>query len=246
MLSTKVNELKEQLAIVRRRMSIEKDDNRYQALALEFDGIHSACRAAEAELALKQRSLPPEACRSPEAEVDTALSLLDDICRIAQDDRARAEVNPLLRKLGMWLGLTFDSTIKGEKRLVRRLVGGMMTFGDRKLPVPLFGADNRQDPDHGSSHAHSHSNCGDETSVKSRPGEPSPEKNTNQTQNAGECPDNEESAATGALAPITADLNCERPGHLNVENASANISFTMGSRGDWIRTSDLTVPNRAL
>jgi len=35
------------------------------------------------------------------------------------------------------LGLTFGAAIKGKSRVVRRLVGGVMTFGDGRLPVPL-------------------------------------------------------------------------------------------------------------
>ena len=60
------------------------------------------------------------------------------------DAKARGEINPLLRKLGVWVGLSFGSAVKGKKRVVRRLQGGMITFGGQGLPVPMYGTRNRQ------------------------------------------------------------------------------------------------------
>jgi hypothetical protein len=65
-----------------------------------------------------------------------------EITKKVADPKARGEVNPLLRRLGVWIGLPFTSVAKGKKRLVQRLQSGMMTFGERGLPVPLFGVDN--------------------------------------------------------------------------------------------------------
>jgi len=75
--------------------------------------------------------------------------LLDDVARIASEPAARAEVNPLLRRLGIWVGLTFGTVVKGPKRRVQRLLSGRMTFGDTPLPVPLFGARHLEGGPHG-------------------------------------------------------------------------------------------------
>ncbi|HEY7312715.1 MAG TPA: hypothetical protein VH643_25340 [Gemmataceae bacterium] len=72
--------------------------------------------------------------------------MLDDVVRITADPAARAEVNPLLRRLGLWIGLMFQPAVKGAKRIVQRLVSGRMVFGEGPLPLPLFGKDN---VDHG-------------------------------------------------------------------------------------------------
>ena len=93
-------------------------------------------------------------------KVDAAMGVFDDITRITSDDQARGEINSMITKLGMRLGLNFSEGIKGKKCIVRRLVGGVMTFGDECLPVPLFGALNAKsiegskcNEDGGGSHA---------------------------------------------------------------------------------------------
>ena len=58
--------------------------------------------------------------QSAEDEVNAALSLLEDIRRICDDPSARADVLPLLQKLGLRVGLHFADGIKGKKRKVRR------------------------------------------------------------------------------------------------------------------------------
>ena len=72
------------------------------------------------------------------------MALLDDVGRIASDESARAEVNPMLESLGLRIGLTFGEGVKGKKRVVRRLLGGVMAFGGTPLPVRMHGAANAE------------------------------------------------------------------------------------------------------
>ena len=88
---------------------------------------------------------PRAAFRSPEAQVEGALALLDDVVRITADPVGRAEINPLLKRLGLWIGLQFRPAVKGRTRVVQRLASGRMVFGDGPLPVPLFGKDRVED-----------------------------------------------------------------------------------------------------
>ena len=81
----------------------------------------------------------------PDRDVEAALSLFDDLERVTADSTARAQISPLLEKLGVRLGLTFTEAIKGRKRKVRKLVGGVMAFGGHPLPVPIHGANNCSD-----------------------------------------------------------------------------------------------------
>jgi hypothetical protein len=85
-------------------------------------------------------------------QAEAALGLLDDLTRITSDPAARAEVNALLRRLGLRIGLTFSSIVKGKKRVVQRLASGRMVFGDGPLPVPLFAKDHVEGDPHGCSH----------------------------------------------------------------------------------------------
>ena len=88
--------------------------------------------------------------RSPEAQAEAALALLDDVARVTADPTARAEVNPLSEAAGVMDRLDgSDPAVKGKKRVVQRLASGRMVFGDGPLPVPLFGKDNVEDGPHG-------------------------------------------------------------------------------------------------
>jgi len=124
----RVKELTDQLAVVRRRMALETNEHRYAAIAEEFDRMRDELRSAEKELEAQQRSCLSPETRTPEAEVDAAMALLDDIGRIATDEKARSGIHPVLQKLGLWIGLNFGSAIKGKKRVVRRLLGGRLNY----------------------------------------------------------------------------------------------------------------------
>jgi len=126
-------------------MARERNDELYVALVRQYE-------AAQAELATVAQSIrrleAEQVClrsQAPEQQAEAALSLLDDVTRITTNPQARAEVNPLLQRLGIWIGLNFGWVIKGKKRVVRRLLSGVMTFGNTPLPVPLHGQDNVED-----------------------------------------------------------------------------------------------------
>jgi hypothetical protein len=68
--------------------------------------------------------------------------LLDDVLRITGDPETRADVNSLLSRIGLRIGLTFRPVVKGKKRIVQRLASGRLVFGNAALPVPQFGKDN--------------------------------------------------------------------------------------------------------
>src|SRR5207247_2150448 len=135
--TARVEELRGQKNAAQRRMARETSDLRYEALGEEFDRIGAELGAAEKELEAELRRRPAKAAATPEAEVEAALAVLEDVTRIATDTNARAEINPFLKKLGVWIGLHFVSAVKGKKRVVRRLQSGVITFGKNTLPVPL-------------------------------------------------------------------------------------------------------------
>ena len=141
-LVAQLSRLNGELKVVGRRMATEGDDARYEAIAREYDRLR--LEVGEAERALDAARSSPAAAHTTtvEEEVDSAMVVLDDVVRITGDDGARADVNRLLGDLGLRIGLTFGDAVKGEKRIVRRLLSGVMAFGDTPLPVPMHGADN--------------------------------------------------------------------------------------------------------
>ena len=62
------------------------------------------------------------------------MRLFDDIREVAKDPAARAQILPLTQRLGLRIGLQFIDGIKGQKRRVRRLAGGLVTFCDSPFP----------------------------------------------------------------------------------------------------------------
>ena len=77
------------------------------------------------------------------------MKLLDNLGAVVSDQRLRNELPATFAKLGLKIGLNFAAGVKGTKREVRRLVGGVMVFGDGELPVRLHGRDRIGGPEEG-------------------------------------------------------------------------------------------------
>jgi hypothetical protein len=216
-------------------------------LMIELSAAGRAGQVAQAELAAvteairQQTAQAPGEAHSPEAQAEAALALLDDVGRVTADPAARAEVNPLLRRLGLQIGLASQPAVKGTKRVPQRLVSRRMVFGDGPLPVPLFGKDNVDEGPQGRG-------CESPAQVA-----PAKEDECNQEEaSLGEAAqatalnavideksrENKQTAGAGVVPVPAADMGDRAPDRLN-RNQPEGISITKGSRGDWIRTSDL-------
>lgn len=62
------------------------------------------------------------------------MEMFEDIRRVCEAPGARGDISPIVQKLGLRIGLTFFEGIKGKVSKVRRLAGGVLTFGDRLVP----------------------------------------------------------------------------------------------------------------
>lgn len=78
---------------------------------------------------------------SADNDADAALALFDRIERAISEAIARYEFVEAAKLLNVCVGLKFVESIKGKVKKVRRLAGGMLVFGDGKLPVSLHGED---------------------------------------------------------------------------------------------------------
>ena len=134
-------ELRAQVATIEFRMARERNDGLYEVLSRQYGTARAELTATEEALRQWEAEEWSVQAETPEAQVETALGLLDDVTRVTTDAEARADVNTLLQRLGIRIGLNFGSVIKGKKRVVQRLLSGRMVFGDAPLPVPLFGKD---------------------------------------------------------------------------------------------------------
>lgn len=136
-LESKRNQLLQDVQTAERRMAVERDDQRYEAIARQYDQLRKEVRDTEAKLEAARRYAAPVV--SIDDDVEAAMGLFDQITDLTTDESARSSLIELVNRLGLRVGLTFTASIKGSKREVRRLAGGIMTFNDAELPVPLFG-----------------------------------------------------------------------------------------------------------
>ncbi len=236
-------ELAEQRTAIEYRLARERDDDLYAALGRQYRatvGEATALGDTIRRLEAERKNLP---ARTPQEMADAALAVLDDVERVAPNAAARVEVYQLLRRLGIRIGLTFGSVVKGKKRVVQRLLGGRMVFGDAPLPVPPYGRDYiGDDPRRGVPPKLT------ATRIQGRLATDQ-EAQFSAVANAGQGPSDvvrenggrkgprAEGGSTLASAPDPV-LPTARP----IVSQPEGISTTKDYRGDWIRTSDLLNP----
>jgi len=137
------HQLNESRDTVGRRMACESNDDLCKIMRSEFERLTAELSTVDRDIdRLSQKS---ERAADPEADVNAALGILERLEQVIKKPEAREAFRELATRLGMRVGLKFDSAVKGKVRKVRRLVGGRIVFGDRELPVPLHGRD-RLDP----------------------------------------------------------------------------------------------------
>jgi hypothetical protein len=231
-LAAKLAELKGQMEVAGRRMATERDDARYEAIAREYDRLHAEVRSTEMALGSGHRASAMSVATSIEEEVGAAMGLLEDVERITSDEGARAEVNALLGSLGLRIGLSFGSAIKGKQRVVRRLLGGVMVFGGAPLPVRLHGASNVE----GESTTPWCSRGGAEPGVAERDNESADqgqESRGSSGEGCSECRSGDEAVECGDRVP---DPTARGRAHSNRPDRSRpeGISITKVNRGERI------------
>jgi hypothetical protein len=140
-LQAQLAKLTRDFEVISHRMAREQNDARYEILAAEWDGVKAEKASVEKLLAEKARA-DESRRRDPQAQVDAAMALLDDVDRIIGDPRARAEVSILLKRLGLFVGLNFGPARSGRRKGSRALQSGVIALGAENLPVPIHGRDN--------------------------------------------------------------------------------------------------------
>jgi hypothetical protein len=204
-LQASVAKLERDRAAARRNYATEEDPTFREMVRGELTKIELDLVAVKDQIA-SIPELRSTVQRSPEEETERALALLDDIRRIARDPAARSDVLPLAQRLGMWLGMRFVDATKKTRR-VRRLAGGMIAFGDE--PFPGSDGDGTECPDADLIHPKD-GVCRPAASARKNTQEPKFRKDN----------------SSGTIVPPESFESemCPQEG----------VSFTKGSRGDWI------------
>jgi hypothetical protein len=122
-------------------MAREEDQEIYADLKSELREIKNQIQQLElrqAELANRKNG---NKASTIDQEVQAALSILEDISQVMTPEKSRLEIKSMLSSLGLRVGLNFMEAIKGKKRKVRKLMSGVIVFGDGELPVRVHGKD---------------------------------------------------------------------------------------------------------
>jgi hypothetical protein len=129
-------DLQEQLVTIEFRMAREREESFYDVLKRQYQVARSELAAVEEALRRLESERATAENQSPELQAEAALGLLDDLTRITSDPAARAEVNALLQRLGLRIGLSFGSVVKGKK-IARLAVATVTLLGQSRRAVPL-------------------------------------------------------------------------------------------------------------
>ena len=118
-----------------RRMAVERDDSAYELLKREYSRLAGEVTKAKAELAKATAALSAGDEPSIDEEVEAAVRIARHLAAALADPAHREEACEIFRRLGIKIGLTFGEQKFGPKRMVRRLKGGVVVYGDADLPA---------------------------------------------------------------------------------------------------------------
>ena len=126
-------DLGKQVETAKKNMALESDPELSEAVRDVYIRVKKDFDRVQGEL----RNITQKAgvARSLDDEIEAAMGLLDQIRQVATEPRARAEILPTVQRLGLRIGLRFVDGLKGKKRQARRLVGGVLAFGDAPFPM---------------------------------------------------------------------------------------------------------------
>jgi hypothetical protein len=132
-------ELEDNIATARLRMTTEKDQARYEAIAQTFDSLMAEKAAVARQVAELATPKPvTKTSLSLEEQVDALMATIDDLSALANDESANQKIRDMVLRLGIFIGLEFEERMWG-KRPIRALRRGVIAFGEDNLPVQIHG-----------------------------------------------------------------------------------------------------------
>jgi hypothetical protein len=246
-IDSKLTSLENDLVLIGGNLARAKDQEAYDTIEAERVKV----KAEISDLVDRRQRLIGSAVSnansgtSPQQEVEKALAQLKNLQRIASSPDGRTEIRAMLDDLGCRVGLGFVGAIKGKKRPVRKLAGGIIVFGDGELPVKLHGKERIDDGAGGQGDCAS----GHDSGYDDRAGgcDEVADDRASHSPTSCSCP----GERARSCKQVIADTNTKEGGSLpsatdvfSTKCHQEEVSFTKVSRADWIRTSDLLTPSQ--
>lgn len=117
-----------------RRMATERDNTIYEILKQEYSRLAGEAKKANRELAKATAALSVGDEISVDEEVEAAARIARHLATALKEPANREDACEIFRRLGIKIGLTFGEQKFGPKRMVRRLKGGVVIYGDAEFP----------------------------------------------------------------------------------------------------------------
>jgi len=135
-LEAKCSQVDKQIQIASRNMTLAESDEERRAMIEVFRGLKAEKEDLDRQLALMNDHAPPVDV-DIEAEVDAALGQIERLQELADDLANRDALRRLFEIVNAHLFLEFTEGHWG-KRPVRRLSGGVLTFGAGAFPIQHY------------------------------------------------------------------------------------------------------------
>jgi hypothetical protein len=124
-----------QLATAERNLALAETPAQFRAVASQFEGLKGQEKALEAEVGALRRQAGQG--KSAEAEVAAALALLRRLTEWSAPSEDYLAVGELFRQVNVKLFARFRA-VPVQKRVLNKLVGGVVTFGSSAPPVEVY------------------------------------------------------------------------------------------------------------
>jgi Resolvase, N terminal domain len=116
-------------------LALAEGPEQYRAVAATFDQLRKQEEALEAEVSRLQQTVG--ATQNLEAEVAAAMNGLTRLADLASVRQDLASIGQLFRQINARIFFRFTES-RWKKRIVNKLAGGVVTFGETPAPVSLY------------------------------------------------------------------------------------------------------------
>lgn len=127
--------LQADLAAATRNLALAKDEQQYRAVATVFDDLKRRETILLNEV--RQAGDEHQADRRPDELVAVALSLLNRLPDLVDDEDNLAAIGQAFRLVNLRLFLRFGK-VQVKRRLLNKVAGGVVTFGNAPPPTELY------------------------------------------------------------------------------------------------------------
>ena len=132
---SELNTVTKQLETVARNLALAETEDQRNATAQVFEQLVEKKKLLESELEILQQKTEP--VRSIDSEVDQVMQLVDRLTELAEQSEDFSKAKEIFDLTNLRMFLQFKPK-KLTKRVVNKLVGGVVVFGGAEAPIEIY------------------------------------------------------------------------------------------------------------